>query len=101
MFKPSTLFAIAALLVLSILAPSIITLIEEPTDTVFVVDFEEEEDGKKEVKKELDEKEVFPWERQNNFKLSFSNKGPIIDTAHLLAPLHIEEIPSPPPDYIL
>ncbi len=59
MFKSFALFTICFLLTASILAPSVIVLMDKDAYTVMVMDLSDEENKKKESKKELDEKKFF------------------------------------------
>lgn len=59
MFKSFALFIICLLLTASILAPSVIILMDKEAYSVMVMDLSDEEKKEKESKKELDGKDYF------------------------------------------
>ncbi|WP_411029173.1 hypothetical protein [Spongiimicrobium sp. 3-5] len=100
MFKSVAHFIISFLLIASILAPSVVTLLDNSENTMWVVDFNEEE-KKKEEKKELVEKDFFLHFSDLHTNLLLKEK---IDDNNFRVVLYTDyatEILLPPPEHTI
>lgn len=89
------------MLVVSILAPSIEALCKADNDSIVVMDFNEEENNKKESEKKLDQKELFLSKYMESRSLHVGQKNTGIQTCLLTYSDFLSEIVLPPPQGLI
>lgn len=101
MLKSFSFSLIAILLVVSVLAPSIETLCKTDYENAVVMDFNEEENNKKEAEKEFDEQELFFSSSIENRSLHLTQQL-TSNRAYLLFYLDVSaEVILPPPKRVV
>ena len=101
MLKSFTFSLLSIILVISILAPSIEALCNSNYDNVLVMDFNEEENNKKESEKKFDQKELFFNNYFESRSLYLGQKITKTQTSLLTYSDFCSEIVLPPPERLI